>query len=318
MRQFLMGLSRAGDFDAARVSAQLSSRIICNLLFGKDILTRGDENAIIEAVHLAENDIADSMFRVIPRTPRSWWLSRKRLHDARRILSLVIEKNRSRAKPNSLFATLQEIGLSGEALRDVVMLMMIAGHHTSGAAGAWLLYHLALEAELAQATEREARELSDDAGELQAGRPNDATVSRGFVHETLRLYPSSHWIAREVKNPVELGGRRMPIGTTLIVCPWHLHRDPRFWHVPEQFRTDRSYVNKAYIPFGYGPRACIGASLALLELQLLALEVASAFHVEIDDAPREPRPIPSVTLLAPPIKLRLRIGTSTLSDRQAA
>lgn len=318
IRQFITGLAVQGPFDAADASARLALRIICNIVFGKDVLTRGDENAIIEAVHLAEHDIAESMFRVLPPTPWAWWQSRQRLRQARGILSFVIEKTKPKAAESSLLRSLVGLGLSGEALRDEVMLMMIAGHHTSGAAGAWLLYHLATETGVTPLIGREARELSDDTGELTPARVKEAVTSRAYVHEILRLYPSSHWIAREVKEPTELGGIAMSRGTTLIACPWQLHRDPRYWPEPEMFRIDRTYPSRTFMPFGFGPRACIGASLALIELQLLALEVAAAFEVEVTDSAIRPRPISSVTLLAPPMQISLRLKASEAAQRAAA
>ncbi len=90
-----------------------------------------------------------------------------------------------------------------------------------------------------------------------------------------------------------------------------MHRDPRHWDDPDSFRLDRSYGNRAYLPFGLGPRACVGMGLAMLELQLIALEFASAYtfgHVTPYPAPR---PIPSVTLIPPEMRIDIRVRETT-------
>jgi len=71
---------------------------------------------------------------------------------------------------------------------------------------------------------------------------------------------------------VELGKLRLKRGTSLIISPWQLQRDERHWTDPDSFRLDRSYNTPAFMPFGLGPRACVGIGLGLLELQLLALK----------------------------------------------
>jgi cytochrome P450 len=106
---------------------------------------------------------------------------------------------------------------------------------------------------------------------------------------------------------MEVGGRRLKPGTSLIVCPWQLHRDPRHWDAPETFRLDRSFANRAYLPFGLGPRACVGMGLAMLELQLIALEFAAAYAFGAVAPFPAPRPVPSVTLIPPPMQIDIRV-----------
>jgi cytochrome P450 len=69
-------------------------------------------------------------------------------------------------------------------------------------------------------------------------------------------------------------------GTSIIVSQWLFHHSARFWHAPNDFRLDRNYLKtNAYIPFGAGPRVCVGASFSILEMQILALELASDFEL---------------------------------------
>ncbi len=126
------------------------------------------------------------------------------------------------------------------------------------------------------------------------------------ARELLRLYPPFYWFSREVRTAQELGGLRLNPGTSLIISPWQLQRDARSWSDPASFRLDRSYNTPAFMPFGLGPRACVGIGLGLLELQLLALEIAAACTIEILSEVPAAEPTPQVTLLPPVITLRLK------------
>jgi cytochrome P450 len=181
--------------------------------------------------------------------------------------------------------------------------MLLAGHHTTGTAATWLLYHLATEPELAEKLAAEAEALSDDAGELTPHAMKRANVSKSFVQEILRLYPSTYWMSRETKRPIELAGVKLRTGTSLIMSPWHLHRDPKFWKNPSEFDCNRDYTSKAYMPFGFGARACVGMMVSTIELQIMALEFAAAFALSVvSKVPADP-PKPSVTLVPSDVRL---------------
>jgi cytochrome P450 len=202
---------------------------------------------------------------------------------------------------------LETAGLTDEELSDEILTLLITGHHTTGASATWLLYHLATEPGLADAIAAEAAGLCDRNGEIPAERLKTAPLSLALVREVLRLYPSGWWFSRETRRSMEVGGRRLKPGTALIVCPWQLHRDPRHWDAPETFRLDRSFANRAYLPFGLGPRACVGMGLAMLELQLIALEFAAAYAFGTVAPFPAPRPVPSVTLIPPPMQIDIRV-----------
>jgi cytochrome P450 len=85
-----------------------------------------------------------------------------------------------------------------------------------------------------------------------------------------------------------------------------MQRDERYWVDPDSFRLDRAYNTPAFMPFGLGPRACVGIGLGLLELQLLALELSASCRLEILSSIPADKPTPQVTLLPPRIELRLR------------
>jgi cytochrome P450 len=117
---------------------------------------------------------------------------------------------------------------------------------------------------------------------------------------------------------VELGNLRLKRGTSLIISPWQLQRDERHWTDPDSFRLDRSYNTPAFMPFGLGPRACVGIGLGLLELQLLALEIAASCTVDVMSGVPAAAPTPQVTLLPPRIELRLRPRIHAIDRKHVA
>jgi cytochrome P450 len=300
-------LARERSFNPHAALAPLALKMVCIALFGRQVLSAADEQAIVKAVRLIEDDLADDLFRVFPLSPWASYARRKRRETARKAMSLVVQRVRARAHDASILRALESLGLSDEELSNEVLTMLLTGHHTTGSSAAWLVYHLATEPGLAEAIAAEAAAASDQNGEVRVDRLKSAPLSLALVREVLRLYPSAWWFSRETKKMLEFGGRKLKRGTSLIIAPWQLHRDPRHWEDPDAFRLDRSYGNKAYLPFGLGPRTCVGMGLAMLELQLIALEFASAFSFGQVTPYPAPRPIPSVTLIPPQMQIDIRI-----------
>jgi cytochrome P450 len=294
------------EFDAHDVTAPLALRIITSVLFGRGVLSAGDEAALMEAVAIAEAHMADSLFRIFPRSPLRILRDRKSLRSSREMMSAVVERVRTRSTSKGLIAALESLNLTATELRDEILLLLLAGHHTTGNAATWVLYFLASRPDLAEGIRKEYLTLGTKAGEIDPIRLPRAELSLRLAREVLRLYPPFYWFSRETKKTVELAGRRLRRGTSLIISPWQIQRDPRNWENPDTFSLERSYNSPAFLPFGLGPRACVGIGLGLLELQLLALEVASACDVEIHSGVPAGEPTPAVTLLPPRILLQLR------------
>lgn len=304
IRRQAAALAHETAFDAHHTTARLTLRVICTILFGAGALTQADENLLIEAIQEVEDDLAADMFRVLPHLP---WVARAKaakMRAARDKMGFVVTRARTRAGESSLLAALEALDLSDSEIADEVLLLLLAGHHTTGSAAAWVLHHLAQDPELCDEIAEEAEAVSDSAGEPIAARLPAATKSQALVREVLRLYPSSWWMSREVQRPLDLGGQKLKQGASLLISPWHLHRDPRFWERPERFEPARQHNGPAYIPFGSGPRACVAMGVGLLELQLVALEFASAYLISSAGGPVN-RPRPSITLIPPALPLRI-------------
>ena len=313
IREFVGYAARQSDISAREFSAQMALRIVSTVLFGKNTLSPGDENALVAAVRLVEEDVRQQLFQVLPDTPWSAYRKRRQRKHAHRILDLVVARTKANAAPDSLLGKLKDLDLSARTLRDEILLMLLAGHHTSGTAATWLLYHIATEKGLGEALAEEAEELYDGSGDITTSAIKRAHLSRAVVQETLRLYPSTYWLTRETMRPVELAGHKLRKGTTLMISPWRMHRSERYWDRPEEFDLGRTYAGKPYMPFGLGARACVGQAMGMAELQLMALEFASALNFQVTSQVPAAPPEPSVTLV--PSDIRLRV---TPRQRQAA
>ena len=300
-------LARLGSFDPHNFTAALALRTICIAVFGTQVISAGDEEALVQAVGMIEDDLADDMFRVVPVGPVGWLRRKKRRTFAKLAMSTVVERLRDKARTSSALKDFEILGLSDQDLHDEILTLLLAGHHTTGTTAAWVLYHMAADPALMDAVAAEADGCLDDSGELRADAVRRADISATLVKEVCRLYPGAWWFSREVMQPVTIGGRDLKVGTSLLICPWQLQRDPRHWEQPDKFLMTRRYTTDAYVPFGAGPRACAGMGVAMLELQLLALEIAAAYRFTGVSPNPAPWPKASVTLVPPAMSINIEI-----------
>lgn len=196
--------------------------------------------------------------------------------------------------------------LDDHELRDEVMTMFLAGHETTANALTWTWILLARHPEAAQRLRQELhRELGD--------RPPTAEDlprlpwTRQVIEESMRLYPPAWVVERRVRADTVLGGYRIPRNSVVLMSPWVTHRHPGLWSDPETFDPERfspenvqGRHRNAYFPFSFGPRVCIGAGFARLEMPLLLATLAQRFEVLLDE--------PEALELDPNITLRPRHG----------
>jgi cytochrome P450 len=298
---FIRRFAEERDINTSRTAAPLALELACIALFGREVITTDDQLALIKAVQTVEAELAADMFRVLPRWPWVAAARTRQLEGARRAVADVVARARGHDERSDIITGLEEAGLSDDEIGAEILGLFIAGHHTTGAAIAWTMYHLARNPEIAERVSAEAEAIlpAIESGDATALRR--APVSLNYVREVLRVYPPAFWTTRELYKPTTVHGRKLRRGDQLMVAWWTLHRDPRFWDEPEVFRIDRDYGLDAYMPFGIGPRACIGQSIAWFELQLVALKLAAALAFELPANAETPQPKPSIALGAPPI-----------------
>lgn len=303
-------LAKLGTFDPHEFTAALALRTICIAVFGSQVISAGDEEALVQAVGMIEDDLADDMFRVAPIGPVGWLRRKRRRAFAKLAMSTVVERLRSGAGKTSALRDMEELGLSDQDLHDEILTLLLAGHHTTGTTAAWVLYYMAAHPHLMEAIANEADSCSDCHGELNIEAVRKADISLALVKEVCRLYPGAWWFSREALKPTVIAGHHIKAGTSLLICPWQMQRDPRLWHNPDEFSMDRKYAGDAYIPFGAGPRACAGMGVAMLELQLLALEIAATYRFGGVTPNPAPWPKASVTLIPPPMSISISLRPS--------
>ncbi len=155
---------------------------------------------------------------------------------------------------------------------ELLLSFFVAGRETPARALTWALHSLAWNAELQDAVAAEV-EAATSGGPLEAAHLGQLTLTRQVLLEALRMYPPA-WslVFREVLRPVELPGLTLPAGTVVYMSPWVVHRDPRFWPSPDTFDPTRfapGWEERAHpfswLPFGGGPRVCVGRQLVLSE-----------------------------------------------------
>jgi cytochrome P450 len=197
------------------------------------------------------------------------------------------------------------VGMTDRQLRDEVMTMLLAGHETTSLALSWTYYLLSRHPE----TERR---ITDEVDRVIGDRRpafmhvDQLVYTRRVLEESLRLYPPAWGFSRLALGDDEIGGYRVPKGSIVFLIPFVIHRRPKLWPNPERFDPDRFALEHeaarprfAYIPFGGGPRGCIGNQFAMLEAQLIVAAIAQRYRIELVPEQRI-RPEPLITLRPTP------------------
>lgn len=160
--------------------------------------------------------------------------------------------------------------LSDREVHDQVLTMVMAGHETTAKALSWTLHLLDRHPEHAARVRAEIDRVVGDRLPSAADLA-ELTYTRTCLDEAVRLFPPVWLISRLAVRDDLLGGFRVPAGTLVCVSPWTLHRHPKHWEAPEEYRPERGHsrAGHAYLPFGGGPRVCIGQSFATTEAMLV-------------------------------------------------
>jgi cytochrome P450 len=293
----------SGTVDLTRAIPRFAMSLAMDAFFSTEPGPRADrlagliEALIVEAGTPAFADLAN-LPAWIPRKGRR--RLRAMLAELNAALFAIIDARRDRPGPGDLLDTLMaardaETGaaLSRQDLRDEVMTLFLAGHETTALSLIWGLDRLAREPAAAEAL----------AGALAgAGLPPTAAASRGSAlvsqtyDEILRLYPPAFAVARMATAPDRVGPLAIRPGDRIQIAIFMLHRSARWWTDPAAFRPARfaEKAPEAFMPFGAGPRLCIGLAFARLEAQHLLARALSRFRLAPVGPP--PEPLGKITL----------------------
>lgn len=184
-------------------------------------------------------------------------------------------------------------------LRDNLLTFIVAGHETTALTLSWALYLCAFDPAVQAAARDEARAVLGDRAATQADIASLPLI-RQIVDETLRLYPPAAFLARTAQVADELCGREIRPGDTVVLPIYALHRHHMLWENPDQFDPSRFVDPKAidrfsYLPFGDGPRICIGANFALQEAIIILATLLARHKFSLIEG-KEPKPVMILTL----------------------
>jgi cytochrome P450 len=236
-------------------------------------------------------------------TLRDWRRARFSRRWMHLIEAMMRERSESPDQPRDLFDLLKRArdpetgsGFSPAELRDQIATLILAGHETTAVTLFWACVLLA-GADWVQdwlAEELAGIDLAD------AGAPARLIRTRAVVNETLRLFPAAFTVVRETISPDRIGDLHLARRSVVMIAPWVLHRHHAFWTNPGAFDPSRFMPEApppprfAFMPFGAGPRICVGAQFAMAEAVLVLASLVQRFHISLADS-RPVMPIAIVT-----------------------
>ncbi len=305
-QEWSTGQTRDVHEDMMRVTL----RIVAKTLFDADV--EGEAAEVSTAMETLLRNFTNRVNRVVPvpsflPTPANLRFKRA-MRTLETVLRRIIAERRARPSDRGdLLSMLLEAqdddgsGMTDRQLRDETMTLFLAGHETTANTLCWAWHLLARHPEVEARFHAELDAVCPDRAPTVADLPR-LTYTDQIITETLRIYPTVWLLGREAVAPVTIGGRSVPLGTTMWMSQWVVHHDPRWFDGPEEFRPERwadglmeRLPRYAYFPFGGGPRVCIGNRFAQMEAVLLLAGLARRHRLR-----RVPgcsvRPLPTITL----------------------
>jgi cytochrome P450 len=233
---------------------------------------------------------------IVPRLTR--WKARPALRFFESAVDAIIARRRQRLaeEPDSVSRDILTLllaahdtetgrGLSEIELKANIITFIAAGHETTANALSWSLFLLS---QSPQWSERVAAEAEREFDGPPEGLSDRLVATRAVIEEAIRLYPPLAAVSREAIRPDELAGHAIAAGTMVVIAPYVLHRHRNLWKNPDLFDPTRflagarDKINRyAYLPFGAGPRICIGATFALQEATLVLGTIMRHFRLKL-------------------------------------
>ena len=292
----------AGDtIDLAEAMTSLTLEVAGHALFGLDIkaddrgrrLAAAFEGMIRWTNHRVARFITEPVGAPTPRAARA----RRAIGVVDAIAAEVVaERRRQGGQHNDLLQLLLDTRdadtgepLSNDEVVSEAKAFFFAGHETTSSALSWSWFELARQPQVASALHEElARVLGGRAPKLSD--LEDLDLTRRVVEESLRLHPPAVVLTRRTHGEVDAGGFRIPANRGVMVAIYAIHRNPRYWDDPDVFDPERFTPSRsegrpshAFIPFGEGPRMCIGSRFAMTEACLVLATLAQRWQFVVDD-----------------------------------
>ena len=271
-------------------SRKITLLIVFDALFGVDIWD--DLPRIWTPVLKAIEFISPGAWIVWRHIPRPGFT--KPLRQLDEFLFAIISARRAAAPKSDLLGHLLDAGLSDDQIRDQMLTMLIAGHDTSTALLAWTFALLGQHPPV----------MSRLVEELDLAEPGTHPhLLDEVIKEALRLYPPIHLGSRQVAQEMDFDGKQIPAGERIFYSIYLTQRDPAYWENPDHFEPERFAHGRkqepfSYVPFGGGPRSCIGSAFGLAEARLVLARLLKTYNFQLVNtkvhahmgATLEPRP----------------------------
>jgi cytochrome P450 len=289
-------LEDGAELDVSAEMTRLTLEIICRTAFS------GDAAEMVEVTGSSLHESGEAFtFNLLDVVPI---ISGIRMKQREKLFAQLFEAldgalhrliEQRRANPGKLdllgrlVAALDEetgAGLGAEEVRNEVLTIFVAGHETTAAAMTFVWYALSQQPEWEEKLHAELGRVLGGRAPTDADLPN-LKLTRRIVEETMRLYPPAPGLsARVAVEADEVAGTRIPAGGMVLISAWILHRHRSLWEDPNRFDPDRFLAERsvgrprlAYLPFGGGPRVCIGQMLAMNEATLLLATLAQRYRL---------------------------------------
>jgi cytochrome P450 len=310
LRRWENNARQSATFDVVPDFMRLTLNIAAQVLFTTNL--EADAESIRRTLDIGRDYSVDRAWSIFPpplsvptRRNREYRAALASIHG---IIDRIIAGRRREPVPvpdllTMLMAARDESGaaMSDKQLRDEVITLLTAGHETTTLALAWTCFLLGTRPEVVERMTSEAAFLNgrtpayEDLMKLR--------YSRMAVEESMRLYPPVWTLARTAVNEDKIGGYRIPAGSEILIFPYITQRHPKWWQDPDVFRPERfapensaARPRYAYLPFGAGPRTCIGLNFAMTEILVALTLILQRFQIKLAIDPATVRADPSVTL----------------------
>ena len=309
------------ELDMHREMTRLTLAIVGRTLFSADVSSDADEigRAMTQIFELFDTLLLpfSDWIQKLPIPPvRRFEKARDRLDKI--VYGLIAERRRSGKDAGDLLSMLllardenDNAHMTDKQVRDEALTLLIAGHETTANALTWTWYLLSQNP---QVEARMHAEIDSALGGKRAEFDDVANLpyTRGVFAESLRLYPPAWAIGRRAREDYSIGGYTIPAKSILLMSPWVVHRDPRWWPEPERFDPDRWHPDQAaqrpkfaYFPFGGGARVCIGERFAWAEGVLVLATIAQRWKMRL--VPGHPVETQAVITLRPKYGMKMTL-----------
>ena len=261
-----------GTYDMLVEMRKIALLILIGTLFGVDF--RPDLQRMWDPILRAIDAISPGLWILSPKLPRRRYPKELAALDAY-LYDLIGRRRTLPDPPDDLLTRLvQSPDMDDGLIRDQLLTMLIAGHDTSTALFAWMLYLLGEHPDAMRRVRDEVATVVGGSRALASDHLNQLHYLDLVTRETLRLYPPIHIGNRKAAHDVHLPAGTIPAGNRVMYSIYLSHRDPAQWENPDAFDPDRFDRQAAlpaftYVPFGGGPRNCIGATFAQIEAKVV-------------------------------------------------